>query len=114
MGRASRTGGAAMRRMLFVLAAVMTAPVARAADPEWVAPMKEVHMKFTGTPGTLGLFGDSITVSMAFWAPWEYAPKTLDPETAKALETVRGHMKPDCWRKWRGPEFGNQGSMTIR
>jgi lysophospholipase L1-like esterase len=89
-------------------------PPLRAADPEWVGPMREVHKTFTGTPGTLGLFGDSITVSLAFWAPLESAPKSLDPEAAKAIETVRGHMKADCWRKWRGPEFGNQGSMTIR
>jgi hypothetical protein len=76
--------------------------------------MRDVHKAFTGTPGTLGLFGDSITVSQAFWSPWEFAPKTLDPDTAKALETVRGHIKPDCWRKWRGAEFGNEGRMTIR
>ncbi|MDB5306847.1 MAG: hypothetical protein JWO38_1049 [Gemmataceae bacterium] len=96
-----------------VVALVVISP-ARAADPAWVGPMKTVHAKFTGTPGTLGLFGDSITNSLAFWSGWEFAPKTLDPDQAKDLETVRGHMKADCWRKWRGPEYGNQGRMTIR
>jgi lysophospholipase L1-like esterase len=23
-------------------------------------------------------------------------------------------MKPECWSKWKGPNFGNNGSMTIR
>jgi lysophospholipase L1-like esterase len=83
-------------------------------DPPWVGPMKEVRGRFTGTPGTLALFGDSITVSLAFWAPLESPPKPADPATTAALETVKGHMKPECWRKWRGPEYGSQGSMTIR
>src|SRR5215213_3953912 len=103
-----------MRRMLLVLAALAVAPAARAADPAWVGPMKAVHAKFTGTPGTLALFGDSITVSKAFWAPLEYAPKTLDPAVGKPLETVRGHLKPDCWQKWRGSAYGNEGGQTVR
>ena len=97
---------------LLALAAVPCA--ACAADPEWVGPMKAVRAKFTGTPGTLGLFGDSITDSRAFWAPWEYAPKTLPADIARDLDTVRKHTKPECFGKWRGPEYGNQGSMTIR
>jgi hypothetical protein len=100
-----------------VLAAVAVAAAparVRADDPPWVGPMKEVRARFTGTPGTLALFGDSISVSMAFWAPLESAPKPADPATAAALEAVRGHMRPECWRKWRGPEYGNQGSMTVR
>ncbi|WP_088254409.1 SGNH/GDSL hydrolase family protein [Fimbriiglobus ruber] len=101
-------------RLACFIAAFTSATVpARGADPAWVVPMKKVHAKFTGTPGTFALFGDSITTSLAFWAPWPYAPKTLDAETAKSLEVVRGHMKEDCWRKWRGPEFGSEGGKTI-
>jgi hypothetical protein len=103
-----------MFRLLPLFALLVFSAPLRAADPDWVEPMKEVHKKFTGTPGTIGLFGDSITVSLAFWAPVEFAPKTLDPETAKAFDTVKGYMQADSWRKWRGPEFGCQGSMTIR
>jgi len=80
----------------------------------WVEPMKKVHTRFTGTKGTLACFGDSITVSMAFWAPLAYEPKKMPPAMAKAHALVKSHMKPGCWNKWRGPEFGNQGSMTIR
>lgn len=103
-----------MRALLLIAVLVGFAGTSRAAEPGWVAPMRAVHAKFTGKPGTLALFGDSITYSLAFWAPLETAPKELDDQTTKALKTVRGHMLPDSWRKWRGPEFGNQGSMTIR
>jgi hypothetical protein len=81
----------------------------------WVEPMKKVHARFTGTPGTFAQFGDSITVTMAFWTPFLYAdPKMLPPEAARALRLVKGHMKPECWRDWKGPEFGSNGGMTIR
>jgi hypothetical protein len=107
-----------MSRVIRILPAVVLAaalaPAGRAADPEWVGPMKKVRASFTGTPGTLALFGDSITVSLGFWAPLEYAgKKKLDPELARDFETVNGHMKPECWRKWRGPEYGNDGSKTV-
>ena len=83
-------------------------------DRAWVEPMKKVHARFTGTKGTLACFGDSITVSMAFWAPLAGQPKNMSSEMAKAHALVKDHMKPECWTKWRGPAFGNQGSMTIR
>jgi hypothetical protein len=84
-----------------------------AAEPNWVEPMKAVHAKFTGTPGTLALFGDSISVSMAFWAPFEYAPKDLPGQLGKNVQTVKGYLKEECWRKWRGSEYGNEGGKTI-
>jgi lysophospholipase L1-like esterase len=83
-----------------------------AAESAWVAPMRDVHAKFTGTPGTLALFGDSITYSGAFWSP--LAGAKLAGDDAKALALVRAHMKDDCWRKWRGGDYGNQSSMTVR
>src|SRR5215207_11239421 len=90
-----------------------TALISRAADPAWVAPMREVHARFTGTPGTFAQFGDSITVTMAFWAPLEWKPKNLSPEAGRALELVTKHQKHECWRGWKGPEFGSNGGMTI-
>ena len=52
-----------MTRSLAVLALLMVgAWPTHAADPAWVAPMKEVHKSFTGTPGTLGLFGCPVRV----------------------------------------------------
>jgi lysophospholipase L1-like esterase len=87
---------------------------ARAADPEWVAPMKQVHARFTGTPGTLALFGDSITVSMAFWAPLRGEPKGMSKEMAAAHKLVKDYMRPEGWDKTRGAKYGNEGGMTIR
>jgi len=80
----------------------------------WQEPMKQVHSRFHGFTGTFAQFGDSITVTMAFWTPLADAPKEMSPEMARAVNTVKDYMKPDCWRKWKGPEFGNNGSMTIR
>lgn len=87
---------------------------ANTKQPEWVKPMKTVRAKFTGKPGTLALFGDSITISMAFWAPLAGEPQNMPKDMAQAHRLVKMHMHPDCWIKWRGPEFGNNGSMTIR
>jgi hypothetical protein len=85
-----------------------------AAAADWVTPMREVHARFTGTPGTFAQFGDSITVTMAFWAPLEAKPKNMNAEIAKAHDLVVSYLKPECWRTWKGPEFGSNGSMTIQ
>lgn len=108
--------------LLFFLALVSNsgrsaclAPTDQLVDPPtWFPSMKAVHARFTGTPGTLALFGDSITVSMAFWSPLAGEPKGLSADAAKAHALVKKHMKPECWSKWRGPTYGNNGSMTIR
>jgi hypothetical protein len=83
-------------------------------DSYWIEPMTRVHERFTGTRGTFALFGDSITVSMAFWAPLAAEPQGLPPEGAAALKRVKNYMREECWSKWRGPQFGNDGGMTIR
>lgn len=80
----------------------------------WVEPMKKVHARFTGAKGTFAQFGDSITVTMAFWAPLAGNPKNMSPEMARAHQLVRGYQKAECWSRWKGPEFGNNGSMTLR
>jgi GDSL-like Lipase/Acylhydrolase family len=76
--------------------------------------MQKVHAKFTGQKGTFATFGDSITVTMAFWAPLHHSRKNLSPEAEAAYRLVDKTMKPECWDKWKGPPFGNNGSMTIR
>jgi hypothetical protein len=86
------------------------------ADETWVGPMARVHSRFTGRPGTFALFGDSITVSLALWAPLRHARKNknMSQEAVAAFQRVNEYMKPECWDKWRGPRYGNEGSMTIR
>lgn len=81
---------------------------------DWVEPMKTVHARFEGEPGTIAHFGDSITVTMAYWAPLAGTPKNMDAGTAAAHALVKRYQKPDCWRGWKGPAFGNEGRMTIR
>jgi hypothetical protein len=80
----------------------------------WVEPMKKVHTRFTGARGTFAHFGDSITVTMAFWAPLAGNPKNMSAEMERALRLVKGYQQAECWSRWKGPEFGNNGSMTIR
>jgi lysophospholipase L1-like esterase len=85
-----------------------------AKQPAWAEPMRQVHARFTGTPGTFAHFGDSITVSMAFWASLRWEAKGMDAETDKDYDLVKKYMKPECWNQWKGPDYGNEGSMTIR
>src|SRR5438045_2350540 len=102
-------------RILQALIAVFAlASAAQAEEPAWVAPMKQVHAKFTGKAGTFAQFGDSITVTMAYWSPLRYERKNLDQDGQKAFELVNSYMLKDCWDKWKGPDFGSNGSMTIR
>jgi lysophospholipase L1-like esterase len=105
-----------MYRVAFVCLLALPA-LARADDkkaPEWVEPMREVHKKFKGTKGTLALFGDSITVSMAFWAGLPGSRKGMDDDAKADFELVNGRMKKECWRDWRGSAYGSEGGMTIR
>jgi lysophospholipase L1-like esterase len=101
-------------RCLLSLVMVALCASAHADEPPWLAPMKQVHAKFTGQPGTFAQFGDSITVTMAYWSGLRYEHKNLDASAQKAWERVSGYMNKDCWDKWKGPEFGSNGSMTIR
>jgi hypothetical protein len=104
-----------MRRTLWAVLALAWAAPARAEEPPaWAGPMKAVHAKFTGKPGTLALFGDSITVSKAFWSPLSYAPKDLPDPLGKNVALVKKHMIDDCWSKWRGAEYGSDGGKTIK
>jgi hypothetical protein len=101
-----------MRRLIAVLAITLAA-TAYAQEP-WVGAMREVHKDFKGKPGTFAQFGDSITVSMAYWTPLRYERKNMDEKGRVAYERVKAHMLEDCWAKWKGPRFGSEGRMTIR
>lgn len=99
-------------RVAAVLAAAWPLGAAPAA-PDWAEPMRAVHARFNGTPGTFAQFGDSITVTLAYWTPLLYARKNAPPELEAAFERVKAHLRPECWRDWKGPEFGNDGSKTM-
>lgn len=80
----------------------------------WVDSMARVHAKFSGRKGTFAHFGDSITVTLAFWTPLLYSRKNTPEEMEQAYQLVKEYLKKECWRDWKGPQFGNEGSMTIR
>ena len=82
-------------------------------DPDWVAPMKQVHSKYQGTRGELAQFGDSITDTRAFWSSLRYKRNNAPPEMVKAFDLVSSYMIEDCWDR-KGPENGNKGGKTIR
>ena len=84
-------------------------------QPDWVAAMRQVHAKFKGEKRTFAHFGDSITVTMAFWTPLRYEkPKNMDEAVAKDYELVKEYVHEKCWREWKGGKFGSEGGMTIR
>ncbi|MFI5454573.1 MAG: SGNH/GDSL hydrolase family protein [Isosphaerales bacterium] len=87
------------------------------AQPEgrdWPVEMVRVHARFHGRPGTFAQFGDSITETLAFWAPLKQARMNAPARMEHAFRRVEAYLRPECWRDWKGPEFGNQGGRTIR
>src|SRR5438105_8398883 len=83
------------------------------ADMEWRAAAARVHARFTGKPGTFAQLGDSITVTQAFWSPLLYARKNAPPEMESAFQKAKAYLRPECWRDWKGPEFGSEGGKTV-
>src|SRR6266704_3506853 len=108
------SGSIIMARGADALRRIPSHDEARKHSSDWVEAMKKVHAHFTGTKGTFAHFGDSITVTMAFWSPLAGNPKNMSPEMECAHRLVKSYQKPECWSRWKGPEFGNTGSMTIR
>jgi predicted amidohydrolase YtcJ len=82
--------------------------------PEWAEAMRRVHARFKGKSGTFVQFGDSITVTLAFWSPLEEPPRSAPAEMAAARERVKARLQPECWRGWKGPRFGSDGGQTVR
>ncbi len=87
-------------------------PPAPAGD--WIEPMKKVHARWKGTPGTFTQYGDSITVTMAFWTPLLYGTYTGGPkEMQDALAAAKKYVHKPCWRNWKSGKYGCAGSTTI-
>jgi len=91
----------------------LLAPTARADEPEWIQAMRKVHANNEGETGVLAHFGDSITYSMAYFAPLQYAGKAkMSPDTRDALNLIDGYMRKECYR-WKGPDKGNYSGQTA-
>jgi hypothetical protein len=95
------------------LAVVVAAAMAAGADDPWVEPMRKVHAKFTGQSGTVAQFGDSITITMAFFVPLQYGIRNVPADVKPAHDWIRGYVQGRCWRGWKGPQFGNEGRTTT-
>ncbi len=101
---------------LFACAALAGAQELKRAPSEgrdWRIEVVRVHARFHGRPGTFAQFGDSITETLAFWAPLKHARKNASPRMERAFRLVEARLRPECWSEWKGPEFGNQGGRTI-
>jgi hypothetical protein len=105
-----------MRAKILILSVALVSWCGRAmaaeGEREWVTSMRQVHAKFSGKAGTFAQFGDSITVTMAFWTPLQYERKNLSDQGKRAFELVNGYMNKECWR-WKGPDFGSDGGKTM-
>jgi lysophospholipase L1-like esterase len=84
-----------------------------AAEPRWARNARTIHNSFTGTPGTLALFGDSITESLAFWAPLIEERTQAPPDFEAAFARVKARLRPECWNEWRGEAYGNASTTTV-
>lgn len=102
---------------ILVFASLPGDPQGQSSSPDkayWVDAMAKVHARFTGRKGTFAHFGDSITVTLAFWTPLLYERKNASPEMERAYQLVKGYLQKECWRDWKGAQFGNTGMMTVR
>lgn len=81
--------------------------------PYWVKPMRQVHGKSEGEQGVFAHFGDSITYSMAYFAPLQYVDKSeLPPAARDAWNVMDDYMREACYR-WKGPDKGNYSGQTA-
>jgi hypothetical protein len=102
--------------VLILATATVDVAQAQSAGPDkkvWVPAMKQTHARFKGEKGIFAEFGDSITCSRAFWFTMRYHAEKGPAEMVQAYRLVNGHMVEDCWDR-KGPQYGNQGRMTIR
>jgi hypothetical protein len=111
---------AAMKAAAIV--AVCWAPSSWAAPAEtrpaagkdyWVEPMKKVRARYTGQRGTVAQFGDSITITMAFFVPLQGEIRNLPKDLQAAHMWIRGYVQGRCWRAWKGAAYGNEGRTTT-
>lgn len=105
---------------LVLVMTLMTQALVMAADPaapEWVGAMKKVHEGFSGTPGFVAQFGDSITYSMAFWKPMTWS----DPDALLPEDGLPKKPEPKRWRDviqgagddGKGPAAGNYSGWKV-
>jgi len=86
------------------------------AEAEWVPAMRQAHQRFDGKAGVLTQYGDSITVTMAYLAPYggggKINPKNMTPEVAKEMAVVEKYADLKLWKDWKSSQWGCTGMKT--
>jgi len=111
-----------VRRLGFLVVLALTSASLLGEEPYWVQPMRAVHARFTGTPGTIMRMGDSITWGYtidlppphgpgAFFNPLREPFANASPEAQEALDWLSAYMPEECW-DWIGPDYGNEGGQV--
>ncbi|TVQ00340.1 MAG: hypothetical protein EA381_07660, partial [Planctomycetaceae bacterium] len=81
--------------------------------PDWVPAMRQVAAAGSGEAGVLLNVGDSISYSMAYFAPLQSIDRAKAPrEVVAAAATLDAFLKRECYR-WKGPEHGNASGKTA-
>ena len=103
----------------FAIAFVLLGLVGAVHAGDWVTEMRTVRQSYTDTDGpsvgTIGRFGDSISVSMASFNPLRWGHSNTTPASQAALSWMQGWMTSDCWDWQLDTEcwlHGCQGSTT--
>ena len=86
-----------MKATICLLAVALCVVSVQAQDPYWAEPMREVHASYTGPGGLISRFGDSITVSMAFFSPLRWSHTSTTPDDDAALAWIQSYMQSSCW-----------------
>jgi hypothetical protein len=81
-------------------------------DDDWVEPMRAVHQNFSGRPGDIGLFGDSITYGHQFYTPLFANGYTADLKTLWDLRRFKETIPLEV-ADWKTPIHGNQSGWRI-
>ena len=81
----------------------------------WLSAMKQVHIQFTGRHGTFTVFGDSISDTNVYMAPFaSEEPIYANTEQQTAFNTFRNYARLDVLQKWKGAAYGNLSRMRIQ
>jgi hypothetical protein len=98
----------------FAQATATGTATAAGGEDYWVEPMQKVHARFTGQRGAVAQFGDSITITMAFFVPLRSAEvRNLPPDLKEAHQWLRSYVQSRCWAGWKGGDWGNDGGTTT-
>ncbi len=99
-----------MRATICLLVVAFCVVSVQAQEPYWAEPMREVHASYTGPGGLISRFGDSITVSLAFFKQLHYGHTNTTPEDDAALSWINGYLEPACWNWYDDGHYVGNGA----